>query len=90
MHVDRCSSEYSDIVQFSTLGTIPVEPEPPCLTDRGVQHLTLSWRKQLADDTYTLQMNDESNYFRNKYVGASLSFTINELHRNTAYEFRVR
>ena len=84
------SSEFSDTIQLSTLGTIPPEPDPPMLSDKGVKHLTLSWIKRPSDETFTLQMNDESNYFRNKYTGPSLSYTVTELYRNTEYKFRVR
>lgn len=84
------SSEYSEIIQFSTLGTIPPEPEPPMLSDKGVKHLTLSWTKRPSDETFTLQMTDESNYFRNKYSGSLVSYTVTDLYRNTEYKFRVR
>lgn len=84
------SSEYSEIIQFSTLGTIPPEPDPPMLGDKGVKHLTLSWTKRPSDETFTLQMTDESNYFRNKYSGSLVSYTVTDLYRNTEYKFRVR
>lgn len=83
------SSEFSEKVQFSTLGTIPTEPDPPLLSERGVKHLTLSWTKRPSDDTFTLQMSDESNYFRNKYSGSSLSHVVSDLYRNNEYKFRV-
>jgi hypothetical protein len=82
-------SEFSETIQFSTLGTIPLEPDPPMLYDKGVKHLTLSWIKRPIDETFTLQMNDESNYFRNKYAGPLLTYTITDLYRNTEYKFRV-
>lgn len=83
-------SEFSDTVQFSTLGTIPTEPEQPILCEKGVKHLILSWAKRPSDESFTLQMNDESNYFRNKYTGAACSCTVTDLYRNTEYKFRVR
>ena len=60
------------------------------LSEKGVKHLTLSWTKRLTDETFSLQMNDESNYFRNKYVGSSVTYTVTDLYRNTEYKFRVR
>ena len=83
-------SEFSESIQFSTLGTIPSEPDPPILTEESVKHLTLSWNKRPTDETFTLQMADESNYFRNKYTGSALIYTVTDLHRNTEYKFRVR
>ena len=83
------SSEFSETVQFSTLGTIPPEPDPPMLLEKGVKHLTLSWIKRSIDETFTLQMNDESNYFRNRYAGSLLTYTVTDLYRNTEYKFRV-
>ncbi len=83
------SSEFSETVQFSTLGTIPPEPDPPMLLEKGVKHLTLSWAKRPIDETFSLQMNDESNYFRNKYTGPLLTYTVTDLYRNTEYKFRV-
>lgn len=82
-------SEFSDTIQFSTLGTIPPEPDPPMLYEKGVKHLTLSWSKRPIDETFTLQMNDESNYFRNKYTGSLWTYTVTDLYRNTEYRFRV-
>jgi hypothetical protein len=82
-------SEFSETIQFSTLGTIPLEPDPPMLYEKGVKHLTLSWLKRPIDETFTLQMNDESNYFRNKYTGPLLTYTVTDLYRNTEYKFRV-
>ncbi|CAF0733122.1 unnamed protein product [Rotaria sordida] len=82
-------SEFSDTIQFSTLGTIPPEPDPPMLCDKGVKYLTLSWIKRPIDETFTLQMNDESNYFRNKYTGSLCTYTITDLYRNTEYKFRL-
>lgn len=35
-------------------------------------------------------MTDESNYFRNKYSGSLVSYTVTDLYRNTEYKFRVR
>jgi hypothetical protein len=83
------SSEFSDTIPFSTLGTIPPEPDSPMLYEKGVKYLTLSWTKRPNDETFTLQMNDESNYFRNKYAGSLLTYTITDLYRNTEYKFRV-
>jgi hypothetical protein len=83
------SSEFSDTIQFSTLGTIPPEPDPPMLYDKGVKYLTLSWTKRPIDETFSLQMNDESNYFRNKYTGSLWTYTVTDLYRNTEYKFRV-
>ncbi|CAM4797813.1 unnamed protein product [Rotaria magnacalcarata] len=82
-------SEFSETVQFSTLGTIPPEPDPPMLLEKGIKHLTLLWTKRLMDETFTLQMNDESNYFRNKYSGSLLTYTVTDLYRNTEYRFRL-
>ena len=82
-------SESSETVRFSTIGTIPSEPDPPILLEKGVKHITLSWTSRPTDETFTLQMNDESNYFRNKYTGPSLSYTVTDLYRNTEYKFRV-
>jgi hypothetical protein len=82
-------SEFSETVQFSTSGTIPPEPDPPMLYEKGVKYLTLSWAKRPIDESFTLQMNDESNYFRNKYTGPALSFTVGDLYRNTEYKFRL-
>ncbi|CAM4921556.1 unnamed protein product [Rotaria socialis] len=82
-------SEFSETVQFSTLGTIPPEPDPPTLLEKGIKHLTLLWTKRLMDETFTLQMNDESNYFRNKYSGSLLTYTVTDLYRNTEYRFRL-
>jgi hypothetical protein len=59
------------------------------LFEKGVKHLILSWLKRPIDETFTLQMNDESNYFRNKYTGPLLTYTVNDLYRNTEYKFRV-
>jgi len=84
-----CSSEFSEPILFSTLGTIPPEPDPPMLVDRGVKHLTLMWTKRPADETFSLQMKDEASYFRNKYTGSLLTYTVTDLHRNTEYKFRV-
>lgn len=84
------SSEFSDTIQFSTLGTIPTEPDPPMLYEKGVKYLTLSWTKRPIDETFSLQMNDESNYFRNKYTGPLCTYTVTDLYRNTEYKFRVR
>ena len=83
------SSEFSDTIQFSTLGTIPTEPDPPMLYEKGVKYLTLSWTKRPIDETFSLQMNDESNYFRNKYTGPLCTYTVTDLYRNTEYKFRV-
>lgn len=84
------SSEFSEIVQFSTSGTIPPEPDSPMLVEKGAKHLTLSWINRPMDETFTLQMCDESNYFRNKYAGPLLIYTVTDLYRNTEYKFRVR
>jgi hypothetical protein len=59
------------------------------LFDKGVKHLTLTWLQRQIDETFSLQMNDESNYFRNKYTGPLLTYTITDLYRNTEYKFRV-
>ncbi len=59
------------------------------LFEKGVKHLTLSWLKRPIDETFTLQMNDESNYFRNKYTGSLGTCTVTDLYRNTEYNFRV-
>ncbi len=59
------------------------------LFEKGIKHLTLSWIHRPIDETFTLQMNDESNYFRNKYTGPLLTYTVNDLYRNTEYKFRV-
>jgi len=83
------SSEFSETIQFSTLGTIPPEPDPPMLYEKGVKYLTLSWAKRPIDETFTLQMNDESNYFRNKYTGPLCTYAVPDLYRNTEYKFRV-
>ncbi|CAF1539479.1 unnamed protein product [Adineta ricciae] len=82
-------SEFSETVRFSTIGTIPSEPDPPILLEKGVKHITLSWTSRPTDEIFTLQMNDESNYFRNKYTGPSLSYTVTDLYRNTEYKFRL-
>ena len=89
MFVVVFASEFSDTIQFSTLGTIPPEPDPPMLYEKGVKCLTLSWTKRPIDETFSLQMNDESNYFRNKYTGSSWTYTVTDLYRNTEYKFRV-
>ncbi len=83
------SSEFSETIQFSTLGTIPPDPDPPMLFEKGVKHLTLIWIKRPIDETFSLQMNDESNYFRNKYTGPLLTHRVTDLYRNTEYKFRV-
>jgi hypothetical protein len=83
------SSEFSETIQFSTLGTIPTEPDPPMLYEKGVKYLTLTWMNRPTDESFTLQMNDESNYFRNKYTGPLLTYTVTDLYRNTEYKFRV-
>lgn len=83
-------SEFSETVQFSTLGTIPSPPEPPQLTENAVRFLTLSWLQRSSDESFTLQINDKSNHFQNIYVGTALTHTINDLYRNTEYQFRVK
>ncbi|CAF1284500.1 unnamed protein product [Rotaria sordida] len=82
-------SEFSETIQFSTLGTIPPEPDSPMLMEKGIKHLTLLWNKRPIDETFTLQMNDESNYFRNKYAGPLVTYTVTDLYRNTEYKFRL-
>jgi hypothetical protein len=82
-------SEFSETIQFSTSGMIPPEPDPPMLVDKGVKYLTLSWIIRPIDETFTLQMNDESNYYRNKYTGPLLTYTVTDLYRNTEYKFRL-
>ncbi|UJR13965.1 hypothetical protein I4U23_000968 [Adineta vaga] len=82
-------SEFSETIRFSTLGTIPPEPDPPMLLDKGIKTLTLNWTSRPSDETFTLQMNDESNYFRNKYTGSLLTYTVTDLYRNTEYKFRL-
>ncbi|CAF1136420.1 unnamed protein product, partial [Didymodactylos carnosus] len=82
-------SEFSDVAQFSTIGTIPPEPDPPMLGGKGIEFLTLTWIKRQMDEAFTLQMNDESNYFSNKYMGSNLSYTVTDLYRNTEYKFRL-
>ncbi|UJR33220.1 hypothetical protein I4U23_020675 [Adineta vaga] len=82
-------SEFSESIRYSTLGTIPSEPDPPILVEKGVKYLTLSWAQRPIDETFTLQMNDESNYFRNKYAGSLCTYTVTELYRNTEYKFRL-
>jgi len=82
-------SEFSETVQFSTLGTIPSPPEPPQLTENGVRFLTLSWLQRSSDESFTLQINGELNYFQNIYAGTALTHTINDLYRNTEYQFRL-
>jgi hypothetical protein len=59
------------------------------LYEKGVKYLTLSWAKRPIDETFTLQMNDESNYFRNKYTGSLCTYAVPDLYRNTEYKFRV-
>lgn len=59
------------------------------LVERGVKYLTLSWTKRPSDETFSLQMKDESNYFQNGYSGPLLTCTIADLYRNTEYHFRV-
>ena len=59
------------------------------LHEKGVKYLTLSWIRRPTDETFTLQMNDESNYFRNKYTGSLCCYTVTDLYRNTEYKFRV-
>lgn len=60
------------------------------LLEKGVKQLTLTWLSRPVDESFTLQMNDESNYFRNKYTGPLVSYTVTDLYRNTEYKFRVR
>lgn len=83
------SSEFSETIQFSTLGTIPPEPDPPMLVEKGVKYLTLSWIKRQIDETFSLQMTDELNSFRTKYTGPLSTCTVTDLYRNTEYKFRV-
>ena len=71
------------------MGTIPTDPDPPILVEKGVKHLTLSWAQRPIDEAFTLQMNDEANYFRNKYTGPLCNYTVTDLFRNTEYKFRV-
>lgn len=59
------------------------------LSEKGIKHITLVWTKRPIDETFTLQMNDESNYFQNKYTGPLLAYTVTDLYRNTEYKFRV-
>ncbi|CAF1622355.1 unnamed protein product [Adineta ricciae] len=82
-------SEFSETIRYSTLGTIPTEPDPPILVEKGVKHLTLSWAQRPIDEAFTLQMNDEANYFRNKYTGPLCNYTVTDLFRNTEYKFRL-
>ena len=60
------------------------------LSETGVNYLLLTWTKRPTDDTFTLQMNDETNSLRNKYVGSLSYHRVTDLHRNTEYKFRVR
>lgn len=82
-------SEFSEIVQISTLGTIPTPPDSPVLEETGVRYLILSWIQRTNDESFTLQMNDESKYFQNIYAGTELRHTVNDLRPNTEYQFRL-
>ena len=59
------------------------------LFEKGIKCLTLSWVKRSYDDTFTLQMTDEANCFRDQYTGSLCRYRITDLHPNAEYKFRV-
>jgi len=53
-------SDYSSPVMYTTAVAAPSQPDPPMLSEQFVSALTVSWIRRPGDDTFTLNMDDES------------------------------
>lgn len=84
-------SRFSEPVSFHTSGCAPSQPEHPKLDKAFINSLVLSWVKRTNDETFVLQMEDESTGygFRITYNGPNTSYQVVELRRNTEYKFRL-
>ena len=55
-----CYSEFSEPASFYTSGSVPSQPDPPMLSEPFTTALVISWIKHPNEDTFQLQMDDES------------------------------
>lgn len=53
-------SEYSEPASFYTSGSVPSQPDPPMLSEPFTTSLIISWIKHPNEDSFQLQMDDES------------------------------
>ena len=53
-------SPYSESICYSTNGPVPSQTDPPMMSDPTSKSMTISWVKRPSDETFTLQMEDES------------------------------
>ncbi|KAG1708537.1 Fibronectin type-III domain-containing protein 3A [Nymphon striatum] len=85
-------SDYSDVVSFSTCGSVPDQPAVPELLNTEVDKLKLQWKKRPSDDEFTLQIEEEegSNHgFLPVYNGLDTTYVCQKLKRNSFYKFRL-
>lgn len=87
-------STYSDPVAYATAGNVPPPmPAPqvhPAITTSS--HLRLTWTRRPTDDDYVLQIADpgSGHGFLTCYTGRDTQHDCTQLHRATAYQFRIR
>ncbi|XP_052830846.1 fibronectin type-III domain-containing protein 3A, partial [Octopus bimaculoides] len=84
-------SLFSELTSYCTSGTVPPQPDPPTITTSQINSLNLSWVKRQSDETFTLQMEDETtgHGFLVVYNGPNCSYKVPNLQRNTDYRFRL-
>ncbi|XP_014673734.1 PREDICTED: fibronectin type-III domain-containing protein 3A-like isoform X2 [Priapulus caudatus] len=84
-------SDYSDIVCYSTSGSVPSQPDAPQLKDAFISKLALVWSRRPSDDDFTLQMEDDlsGHGFLPVYNGRDTMYAMGGLRRNTAYTFKL-
>lgn len=94
-------SEFSEVVQYFTSGSLPEIPDRPQLVRATSDLLSITWslpattatHANSGDDpvTFSLQMEEEMTQhgFRAVYNGHEPKYTIDRLRRNTEYKFRV-
>ena len=85
-------SRPSDVVTFSTQGTVPPQPQPPGLKEATKSSLHLVWSKRLTDTDFTLHMDDRisGHGFLPVYTGSDIQHICNGLRRNAPYKFRLQ
>ena len=86
-------SRPSEITTFTTQGSAPSQPQPPCQADETTESsMRLYWNKRPCDDEFTLQMDDvnSGHGFLPQYNGTEVEHVVRNLKRNTSYRFKLR
>jgi hypothetical protein len=86
-----CYSEWSEVLNVTTMGAAPSPPAPPVLQHATPSTLSLSWCKPATEQIFTLQLSDpfSGHGFLNVYHGPDNEYNCCGLVRNTSYRFRV-